>query len=281
MIAYLNGQYLEKEKICISPDDRGFLFADGLYEVVRFYHGKPFGLEGHQQRLENGAQALRFNRTSFPEFTEVMTRLIEENGLDQKPSAIVYFQVTRGVAPRSHRFPPKETPLTIYAFAREFQSAKEEQEQGAKAILVDDDRWGHCDLKTIALLPNTLAHQKARDAGAVEALFVRDGSVQEGTHSNLMMVQDGQLFTPPLTRFVLPGITRQAILEIARRENIPVVEQPITSEQLKAADEVMIVGTTVEVTPIVQIDNQTIANGKPGPITQRLQQDYWRLVAGE
>ncbi len=280
MIAYLNGQYLEKEKICISPDDRGFLFADGLYEVVRFYHGRPFGLDAHQQRLENGARNLRFNRTSFPEFSEVNTRLIKENKLDQQPSAIVYFQVTRGVAPRSHRFPPKDTPLTIYAFSKIFSSNVDEQQNGAKAILVEDDRWDHCNLKTIALLPNTLAHQRARDVGAIEALFVRQGLVQEGTHSNLMMVKEDQLLTPPLTQFVLPGITRQAILDIARQQEIPVIEQPITPQQIKAADEVMIVGTTVEVTPIIQIDEQRIANGHPGPITKKLQQEYWRMVKG-
>ncbi|APF19715.1 aminotransferase class IV [Caldithrix abyssi DSM 13497] len=278
MIAFLNGQYLAKDRVCISPDDRGFLFADGLYEVVRFYHNRPFRLREHRQRLENGARELRFNRCEFPEFDEVLMNLIEKNRLEKVESAIVYFQVTRGAAPRSHRFPPPETPLTVYAFAREFFSAVEEQENGAGAILVEDDRWGHCDLKTIALLPNTLAHQKARDAGAVEALFVREGLIQEGTHSNVAVVKGGIFYTPPLTRHVLPGITRQAVIELCREADIEVKEAAISKNFLLEADEVMIIGTTVEITPIVRIDGKLIGSGRPGPLTQQLQTALFRLT---
>ncbi len=274
MIAYFNGKFLPQEKVCISANDRGFLFADGLYEVVRFYAGRPFRLNAHQQRLEEGARVLRFTRTEFPEFETVALNLIQKNDLQQEESAIVYFQVTRGVAVRSHRFPPPETPLTVYAFARPFRSAIEEQTQGAKAILVDDERWANCYLKTIALLPNTLAHQKARETGAAEALFVRDGFVQEGTHSNLIMVKDGQVYTPPLTRFVLPGITRQVVMELCQKLKLPFEELPISKEALLMADEVMIVGTTVEITPIVQIDDQNIGSGKPGEITKKLQKEF-------
>ena len=278
MIAYLNGRYLPKEKICIDPDDRGFLFADGLYEVVRYYHGRPFQLVAHQKRLEKGARALRFNRTAFPEFSQVMQQLIEKNHLQSVESAIVYFQVTRGAAPRSHRFPPKDTPLTVYAFAREFHSAIQEQKQGAGAILVEDDHWGHCDLKTIALLPNTLAHQKARDAGAVEAIFVRNGLVQEGTHSNVAAVMNGVLYTPPLTRYVLPGITRQVIIDLCTELNIEVKEQNISPEFLLNAHEVMIIGTTVEITPIIQIDNHFIGQKKPGPVFLELFKRFQKLT---
>jgi D-alanine transaminase len=148
MIAYLNGEYLEKDKIRISPDDRGFLFSDGLYEVVRFYNGKPFRIKEHQNRIENGAKVLRFSRTKFEEFSEVIETLQFKNNLENVKSAIVYFQATRGSAPRSHSFPSKETPLTVYAFAREFKSNIDEQQNGAKAITVTDDRWANCDLNT-------------------------------------------------------------------------------------------------------------------------------------
>ncbi len=278
MIAYFNGKFLKKEEICLSPDDRGFLFADGLYEVVRFYNGKPFCLYEHQKRLEKGARALRLNRTQFPEFSKVNLELIQRNDLHSAESAIVYFQVTRGAAPRSHRFSPATTPLTVYAFARAFKSAEQEQQKGAKAILVEDQRWANCHLKTIALLPNILAHQQARDAGAVEALFVRDGFVQEGTHSNVMLVKENQLFTPPLTTFVLPGVTRKQILNLCAQLGITVHERPISVRTLLEADEVMIVGTTVEITPIVQIDKHEIGGGKPGKITRKLQKEFQRLV---
>lgn len=280
MIVYLNGTYLDKDDARISPNDRGFLFADGLYEVVRYYNGKPFRLKGHQNRLENGARFLRYNRTKFSEFQPVLEQLQSKNKLHSVNSSIVYFQVTRGVAPRSHSFPAKETPLTVYAFAKEFTSHQDEQSDGAAAITVSDDRWSNCHIKSIALLPNTLAHQLARDNNAIEAIFIRDNIVQEGTHSNICIYKDGIVKTSPLSNFILPGITRKAVLELCQQLSIPFAEEPVQKAELLAADEVFIVGTTVEITPIINIDGKVIGSGKPGTITEKLLKLFMELVKG-
>ena len=278
MITYLNGTYGKLESVSINPDDRGFLMADGIYEVVRFYRGCPLGMAAHRARLENGARAMRFQRTDFPEFEHVMTQLVTRNGLADEHSATVYFQATRGVAPRSHGFPPPDTPLTTYGFARPFRRHAAEIADGAGAITLEDDRWAHCDIKSIALLPNTLAHQKARDAGAIEALFVRNGEVQEGTHSNVMICTAGGVRTPPLSNTLLAGVTRRLVLDLADELGLPCAEAPVTRAELVAADEVFLVGTTVEITPVVRVDDHAIGNGLPGPVTRALQERFFALV---
>ena len=280
MITYLNGTYGKLESVSINPNDRGFLMADGIYEVVRFYRGRPLGMAAHRARLESGARAMRFQRTAFHEFEDVMMQLLTRNGLADEDSATVYFQVTRGVAPRSHSFPPPDTALTTYGFAKRFQRHETEIADGASAITLDDDRWSHCDIKSIALLPNTLAHQKAREAGAVEALFVRNGAVQEGTHCNVMICREGRVRTPPLSNTILAGVTRGLVLELARELGIPCDEAPVTAAELFEADEVFLVGTTVEITPIVVVDGHTIADGRPGPLTRKLQERFFAQVDG-
>jgi D-alanine transaminase len=278
MIAFLNYQYLEKDEIVISPDDRGFLFSDGLYEVVRYYKGKPFRIYEHQERLEKGARALKFNRDSFPEFPHIAQELQIKNNLLNAESTIVYFQVTRGVAPRSHSFPKTDTPLTIYSFTREFPGNLSEQEKGASAITVPDKRWARCDIKSISLLANTLAHQEARDRGAIEALFVRDGSVQEGSHSNICIFSNGRVRTPPVSNFILEGITRRAVLTLCETLRIHYSEEPVNKSDLYQAEEVFIVGTTVEITPLIRIDKHIIGQNKPGPLTRRLQHAFRELT---
>ena len=277
MIAYFNGVLVAKDKVRISPDDRGFLFADGIYATVRSFHGKLFRTRDHIQRLERNAREMRFESTEFGELAEVAEQLIAENNL-LEGSAIVYIQVTRGAAPRSHKFPQKGTALTIYADARPFPSNDAELESGAGAILVPDIRWARCDIKSVALLPNTLAHQKAREAGALEALFVRNGAVQEGTHSNVFIVSKGELITPPLCNYVLPGITRQTVLEICETLSIPCRSCTIFEDDLHEAEEVFITGTTVDITPIVWLDGRSIASGTPGPVARRLQDAYFEAT---
>ena len=273
MIAYFNGVLIAKDKVCISPDDRGFLFADGIYEAVRSFHGKLFRTPDHIRRLERNAREMRFERTEFGELAEVAEHLIAENKL-LEGSAIVYIQVTRGAAPRCHKFPQKGTALTVYADARQFPSNDADLESGAGAILAPDIRWARCDIKTVALLPNTLAHQRAREAGALEALFVRNGAVQEGTHSNVFIVSKGELITPPLCNYILAGITRQAVLEICDNLSIPCRSCTIFEDDLREADEVFIAGTTVDITPIVRLDGRTIGSGTPGTVTRHLQDAY-------
>ena len=277
MIGYLNGQYLPQENIVISPEDRGFLFADGIYEVIRSYSGKLFRAIPHLDRLSHGARTLQFNQTDFSYLEPVCERLIRENGLIQG-DAVIYMQVTRGVAPRSHAFPPIETPLTVYATAKPFQPQRQESENGIRVILVPDQRWARCDIKTIGLLANTLAHQRARKSHATEGLFVRDGVVMEGTHSNVMAVFDGKVITPPRTNYILAGITREFVLSLCGELSIPFSEAPLYESGILNADELMIVGTTVEVTPVVAINGENIGSGVPGPLIRKLQTAFQEKV---
>ncbi len=277
MLAYLNGQYLPYNQITISPDDRGFLFADGLYEVIRSYEGKLFRLQDHLDRLAFGAQQIRLNQTRFDFLTEVCERLIQDNGLT-KGDTLVYVQVTRGVAQRQHRFPPSETPLTVYASARSFQSNQKAQENGINVILVPDQRWGRTDIKSVGLLPNVLAHQQAMESGAVEALFVREGAVLEGTHSNIFAVIAGEVITPPKSNHILSGITRQGVLELCQNLAVPFHERQLGEEAAFNAEELFITGTTVEITPVVQLNGQEVGTGKAGGVTRKLQGQFQRQV---
>jgi len=277
MIAYFNGRFLREEDIHVSPEDRGFLFADALYEVVRTYEGRLFETQAHWDRLTYGAKALRFNRTQFTELQDVAETLIRENGLT-RGDATVYVQVTRGQARRSHAFPPPETPLTIYASARPF-SPKSSAIDGVSVILVSDQRWARCDIKTVGLTANILAYQQALDHGAYEALFVRDGAVLEGTHTNLFTVVDGIVVTPPRTNYILGGITRQAVLDLCKELSIPAVENPVFESRLLEADEIMVVGTTTEITPVLRVNGQGLRSGRPGEVTRRLWKAFREKVA--
>jgi D-alanine transaminase len=277
MISYLNGRYMPHDEIRISPDDRGFLFSDGLYEVMRSYSGALFQVQAHLDRLSYGARALRYRVHDFPYLADVSRRLVRDNGLAQG-DALVYIQVTRGAVPRSHRFPPRDTPLTVYASATPFSPRREEQEQGIHVILVPDQRWARCDIKTVSLLANTLAHQQAFETNALEALFVRDGVVLEGTHSNLFAVFNGTLTTPPRTNYLLPGITRQVVLDLCEKLSIPCRERSILASELDQAEELMITGTTVEITPIVRLNGDKAGSGSPGRLTKKLQQAFLEFV---
>jgi D-alanine transaminase len=277
MISYLNGTYVPHDEIRISPDDRGFLFADGLYEVMRSYSGALFQVQAHLDRLSYGAKALRYGVHNFPYLADVARRLIRENGLTQG-DALIYIQVTRGAAPRSHRFPAQDTPLTVYASATPFSPRREEQEQGIHAILVPDQRWARCDIKTVSLLANTLAYQQAFEANASEALFVRDGVVLEGAHTNLFAVFNGILTTPPRTNYLLPGITRQVMLDLCEKLSIPCRERTILASEIDQAEELMITGTTAEITPIVRLNGEKAGSGSPGTLTKKLQQAFLEFV---
>ncbi|MFH1863228.1 MAG: aminotransferase class IV [bacterium] len=270
MTAYFNGCFLPQSEICISPDDRGFIFADGLYEVIRSYGGHLFELEAHIARLNYGAHAIRLPITDFAFLKGVAQELIERN--DLRGDASVYLQVTRGVYPRAHPFPDAQTPLTVYALARLFTPKTQEQENGIGVILVPDIRWARCDIKAIGLLPNVMAQQRALDSGAQEALFVRDGCIMEGTHTSVFAAIKGQIITPPKTNYILGGITRQVILNLCREHSIPCAEKPIFEAELEQLEELMVVGTTTELTPVIRIQGKPIGAGVRGEMTFRLQQ---------
>jgi len=277
MLAYLNGHYLPKDEIFIAPDDRGFLFADALYEIIRSYEGRLFETQAHFDRLKYGARELRFTIMNLDHLAEVAKNLIQKNNL-LCGDATIYIQVTRGAAPRTHHFPPLETPLTIYVSGSPFLPHKTEIEKGVDIIMVSDQRWARCDIKTVGLTANVLANQLARERNAFEAVFVRDGTLLEGTHTNIFAVFDGKVITPPKTNYILAGITRDVVLSLCQKLGLPFQERPIFESQIDLADELMIVGTTVEITPIVKINGKKFGSGEPGTITRRLQKAFRELT---
>jgi len=278
VIVYLNGQYLPKTQAAISVDDRGFLFADGVYEVIRSYSGHLFRLKEHGHRLLRGLSALRISTAPLPELNELAHKLLSENHLDNS-EAIIYLQITRGAPPtRTHAFPEASTTPTIYAAASPFFPPLEKRSKGIGAITVPDLRWARCDLKTIGLLPNCLAKQQALENGADEAIFVRDGVALEGSTSNLFVVKDSLVVTNPKTNYILPGVTRQVVIELCYQQNITLHESPILVEALEAADEMFITHTTGEIVPVVRLNRQRVGNGTPGAITRRLQTAFTEMA---
>jgi len=274
MQVYLNGDYLDAAAAAISPDDRGFLFADGVYEVMLANHGRIVLGEEHAARMRSGLEALQIRADFTGKLLGIAARLLELNGFDNRV-ATIYAQVTRGAAPRLHAFPPGDTPPTVYVSVRPLPPKPTAfYEAGCTAITVSDTRWSRCDIKTVALLPNVLANQAAHAAGAFEALFVRDGVVIEGSHSNLMAVIGGEVVTYPSCNYILTGITRNRVLGLARSLGLPVREGPIYATSLFQVDELFLTGTTVAVMPVTRVDGRSIAGGEPGPVTRRLLAEY-------
>lgn len=278
MIAYFNGQFIPKENVKVSPDDRGFLFADGAYEVICSYNGRLFKVQEHLERLKRSLSELRIFGPSLTSLRAIAHQVIQRNDLENG-NATLYIQVTRGVASRKHAFPDEGTPPTVYVSASPFQPLLEEREKGITITLVPDIRWGRCDIKSVALLANVLACQHAKEKGATEAVFVRDGVITEGSRTNFCAVFDGQLITHPANNHILAGITRKFVLDLCRKLGIPFRESLILERELKEASELMVLATTHEILPVVQVDDRKVRDGKPGPITKKLQQAYKEVVA--
>src|SRR5690606_25967289 len=269
---YLNGEYLDRERARLPLDDRGFLFGDGVYEVCRVVRGKVFQAEAHWRRMHDGLRAISIDVDGHLDeqgLAGIYDGLIERNGLGEG-EATVYVQVTRGAATRTHGFPPAGTPPTIYATATASRLPRAQREAGAAAITLPDIRWARCDVKSVNLLPNVLGKQRAIEAGAFEAIFIRDGVVTEGASSNLFVVLDGELRTYPLSNYILPGITRAIVLEQADRLGYRVSEMPVTQRELLDAEEIFATGTTTDVQPLVTVDGRPVGLGRPGPITRSL-----------
>lgn len=287
-IAYLRsatlpaGAFLPKKDIAISPDDRGFTLADGVYEVIRSYQGRMFEAAAHFARLRHSLAAVSINLTDFESLPATALELLRLNRLQQS-DAVIYLQVTRGSAPRALPFPVPVPLPTVYACASVLPADDRERANGIAVITVPDTRWRHCDIKSIGLLPNVLAHQAAIESGAAEALFIRDGVITEGTHTSVFAVCAGRVATHPADERVLPGITRSVVLELCRRLNISTSESPVKVADLPACDELFLACTTAEILPVVMIDGSPVSHGVPGPVTRRLQStfhDYVRSVAG-
>lgn len=285
-VVYLNGNFIPAEEAAISPMDRGFLFGDGVYEVIPVYQGKLFRLKAHLERLERSLNETRIESPfTEKEWTNILERLIEKNG---GGNLSVYLQVTRGVvAKRDHVFPKERLEPTIFINTSAFENAflDIDQVKGAKAITKQDTRWKRCDIKAITLLANILLRQEAYDQGAVEAILIQDGHAIEGAASNLFIVDSGTIITPPKGHEILGGITRDLVLELALQEGIPSKEASIGLKDLFSADEVWITSSTKEIFPIVQIDDILLTNSQPGPVWYKMISAYQnhkkRLLAGE
>lgn len=279
-IVYLNGRFVPYEEALIPVEDRGFVFADGVYEVVKFYGGHPFRLDAHLERLEQSAAAIRLGLPlTRDELGRAALELAGKNGLAGR-DAVLYVQVTRGPARRAHPFPADPHP-TVFMYARPESGPNPAlRESGVRAITVEDRRWSLCHVKSIGLLLNVLAKQQAVEAGCYEGIFVRDGIVTEGTASNLFAVFGGAIHTHPQGPHILSGVTRQAVLEAAANHGIPVVEEPFTAARLFEADEAFVTGTLTEVMPIVEIDGRRVGEGRPGPVTRRIQQGFAEITRG-
>lgn len=264
---YLNGEYLPLAEAKVSVLDRGFLFGDGVYEVIPAYAGRLFRLEDHIARLNSSLSGIRLELNKTVAEWQAIFQPMLENGKDQ----YIYLQITRGYAPkRDHGFPEQVVP-TVFAMCSEIKPFAGRL-TGIKAVTLDDNRWQLCNIKAITLLGNILLRQEALDRGCAEAILVKNGYVVEGAASNLFAVIDGELITPPKTNEILPGITRDVILELAQANNVPCREDVIAEEALQSASEIWVVSSTREIVPVVELNGVTVADGKPGPVWQAMDQ---------
>lgn len=279
---YINGSITDQEKATVSVADRGFIFGDGVYEVTRVVNGKFFKEKEHLARLQEGLEGLKINVDSslIQEIPKVSRELLKLNGHDSGEAG-VYLQITRGAAwPRTHVFPNPPVKPTIYISTSEFRPHTELHQRGVDVITVSDVRWSKCNLKTVNLLPNTLARQQAREAGVNSAVMIRDGVVTESPNANIFGVKNDTLYTYPKSNYILGGITRQTVFDIAQDLNIPLIEEPIPETDLFSLDELFFSGTTTDIQPIVKIDGQQLANGRPGPVVKKIQDAYNKLLYG-
>ncbi len=267
--AYLNGTFLPLEDASISVMDRGFLFGDGVYEVIPVYAGKLFRLEQHLQRLQNSLDGVRIgNPLTTAAWRDLLEKLVSYNtGSDQA----VYLQVTRGVAPkRDHAFPTDNRP-TVFAMSNPLPPSRDvAAETGIHAITLPDIRWQHCNIKAITLLPNVMLRQQAIESDTAEAILIKDGHATEGAASNIFIVRNGILITPPKGPALLPGITRDLVIELAAGNTVPYREADIAAGELRTASEIWLTSSTREISPVVRLDDEVVGDGKPGPIWKHM-----------
>ena len=275
-LVYLNGGFVPRADARVSVEDRGFLFGDGVYEVTRVVGGRLFEAERHFARLERGLRALAIEPgLGAGELREISERLLRENGL-LAGEATVYLQITRGAALRTHHFPPAGTRATVFLSAAPLAPPAALRARGAAAVTVPDVRWARCDLKTVNLLPNVLAKQRAIAAGADEGIFVRDGAITEGAQTSVFGVLDGEVRTYPASNYILPGVTREVVIELAAELGIALREAPLFLDDVPRLEELFFTSTTTDVLPVVRLDGRPVGNGRPGPIGRAL---YEALVA--
>ncbi len=276
MVIYFNGNYINEEDCFISPYDRGFMFADGIYEVIKYTGKKFFEFDSHLSRLTNGLEYLKINFNGTEKLLEICDELISINNLKNSPAS-AYIQITRGISkPRNHLFPVIGTPPTVLVNVSELKS--ENEKPGFNVILTEDIRWLGCNIKTTLLLPNILAMQKAHENNADEALLVRNGLITEGSHTNFCGIRDRVLFTAPLSSNILPGITRKVVLNICKELGIQVFELNIRAGELHKYHELFLTSTKMDIVPVLQVGDKLINNGIPGPITSKLRKALVELI---
>lgn len=275
---YLNGAFLPKDQACVSVMDRGFLFGDGVYEVIPAYGGRLFRLPHHLKRLQDSLDGIRLaNPCRDEQWHNILTELLERN---RDPAASrndqsVYLQVTRGSAPRrDHSFPEHVIP-TVFAMSNPMAEPDALTEsRGIAVVTLDDIRWQMCNIKAITLLPNVLLRQQANEQDSAEAILIKDGLAIEGSASNLFTVKDGVLRTPPKGPLMLPGITRDLVLELAAQHGLPCHETDVSEAALRDADELWITSSTREIVPVTHLDARPVGNGLPGPLWKSMMGYY-------
>jgi D-alanine transaminase len=268
MTVYLNGKFLPLDEAKISVLDRGFIYGDGVYEVVPVYQRQPYRLRPHLIRLQHSLDGIRLaNPHREAEWEAIIHNLIAMQPFDDQG---VYLQVTRGAAKRDHAFPPDAIP-TVFLMSNPLPVLSREQIEGGVAVVTAaDERWLRCDLKTISLVGNVLARQFAVDRDAVETVMFRDGHLTEASASNVLIVKSGTIFAPPKDNLILPGITYDAALELARQGGLPFAIRPVTKEEALSADEMWLSSSTKEVLAVSTLDGRPFASGKPGPVYRRM-----------
>ncbi|HUW98876.1 MAG TPA: aminotransferase class IV [Acidiferrobacter sp.] len=277
MQVYLNGEWIPAEEARVSVFDRGFVFGDSIYEVIPVYGYRPFRVAAHITRLKASLAAVGMDAQPLKlEWDDLFNRLAETM---TSADGSIYLQISRGTAPRQHRF-PANAPLTVFAYAHAHSPSTGESSDGIRAILHDDIRWARCDIKSTSLIANVLLVQVALEQGADEALLVRDGLVNEGAVSNVFAVRAGRLFTAPRSHFILGGVTRDLLLELAARCAIPAEERAPTRAELLGADEVMITSSSREVVAVTHVDMNPIGDGRPGPVFRQLHKAFQEFKDG-
>lgn len=269
---FLNGQFLPLEDAKVSVLDRGFLFADGVYEGIPVFGGKLFRLEQHLTRLQRSLDAIQLPLNwSSEQWKSTLNELIERNGGGDQSC---YLQVTRGPAQRDHLFPTNITP-TVFAMCNPLpQIDPATISAGLSAVTVEDIRWQRCDIKAVSLLGNVLMKQEAAQRGADEAILTKEGLAYEGAASNLFVVKDGQIVTPPKNNHILGGVTRDLVLELAEQHQLSHAERQIPIDELAEVEEIWLTSSTREIRAITQLNHQPVGSGQPGPVYQQMIQIY-------
>ena len=270
---YLNGQFMPLEEARIPVLDRGFIFGDGVYEVIPVYSRRPFRLAEHLRRLQNSLNGIRLaNPHSIDEWRDLIHQVIAGNAEEDQ---YIYLHITRGVAKRDHAFPPANTPPTVFILSNPLTTPPQSLcETGVSAVTATDNRWLRCDIKGISLLPNVLLRQMAVDADATETLLLREGFLTEGAASNIFVVSENTLLAPPKNHLMLPGITYDVVLELAEAHGMKYEVREISEFEIRAAQELWMTSSTREVLPITSLDGKSVGTGKPGPVFHRMHALY-------